>query len=203
MSMTHNEVVCLFFLVALPTAIHTAVVARTFHHPNKLLKVDTSVTINISLLQIPLSRNPEHCVVFTSTRKLHSSSLILSPIFIITCLNSAREMFPLPSWDFDKKFYSFKNWDSVEKNFPLLKVKSYIVKDRKCFSDILFLKIWVNLESKVRSHEPILHSQDLRCHHKKEIWKLDDSCCIFINHVYEILQFFFSGILSDRSEEIF
>ena len=98
MSMTHIEVVCLFFFVALPTAIHTAVVARALHHTNKLLKIDTSVTINISLLQqIVIPMNSELFILFTSTRKLHSSSLILSPIFIITCLNSAREMFPLPS----------------------------------------------------------------------------------------------------------
>lgn len=57
--MTRIEVVCLFFLVALPTAIHPAVVACALHHPNKLLKVDTSVTINISLLNIPLSMNVE------------------------------------------------------------------------------------------------------------------------------------------------
>ena len=59
MSMTRIEVVCLFFLVALPTAIHSAVVAGALHHPNKLLKVDTSVTINISLLHSLLSMNIE------------------------------------------------------------------------------------------------------------------------------------------------
>ena len=62
--MTRSEVVCLFFLVSLPTAIHSAVVTRALHHPNKLLKVDTSVTVNISLLSIPLSMIIEgiHCV---------------------------------------------------------------------------------------------------------------------------------------------
>ena len=54
-------------------------------------------------------------------------------------------------------------------------------------------------KSKVRSDNPNIRSQNLWCHHKEKIWKLDDSCCIFINHVYEILQFFFSWILSDRS----
>ena len=84
----------------------------------------------------------------------------------------------------------------------MIKLDSYIVKDCKCFSDILLLKIRIYLESKVRSNEPFCPSQNLRCHHKEKIWKLDDARCIFINHVYEILQLFFSGILSNSSVKI-
>ena len=48
-------------------------------------------------------------MISTSTRNSHSSSVIFSPMFIITCLNSALEMFPFPSWKlFVNDYYLIK-----------------------------------------------------------------------------------------------
>ena len=81
-------------------------------------------------------------------------------------------------------------------------MSSYIVKYCKCFSDVLLLKVRIDLCGiKIRDHEPLCHCKDLRRHHEEEVWELDDARRVFINHVYEILQLFLGRVLPDCSDD--
>ena len=74
----------------------------TIHHQAKLFIINLSITINICFLKYRICLNcffsSKISFPLTSTRLTHSSSVIFSPRFIMTCFNSDLEMYPLPSW---------------------------------------------------------------------------------------------------------
>ena len=90
--------VILFLMSSHKAAICFTVSAPACHHVIKLLIVDAAISVNIRLLWENAIQIPLFSEYLTSTRESHSTSDILSPKFIITCLSSTRLMNPLPSY---------------------------------------------------------------------------------------------------------
>ena len=111
-------------------------------------------------------------------------------MFIMTCRSSDREMFPLPSC----RQTSVGLQPSYQNIYP---ARAYIVKYGEGFSDVLLLKIRVNLDSDLnRIHiSYILHLIDLGSHHEEKIRELDEASGIFVDHVDEVLELLLRGVL--------